>query len=33
MTTVSATEFKAKCVALIEEMNRTNVPIAVTNRG
>jgi prevent-host-death family protein len=31
--TVSATAFKAKCLALIEEMNRTKVPIVVTNRG
>jgi prevent-host-death family protein len=33
MTTVSATNFKAKCLALIDEMNRTLVPIVVTNRG
>jgi prevent-host-death family protein len=33
MITVSATEFKAKCLALIEEMNRTKVPITVTNHG
>jgi PHD/YefM family antitoxin component YafN of YafNO toxin-antitoxin module len=33
MITVSAADFKAKCLALIAEMNRTNVPIAVTNRG
>jgi prevent-host-death family protein len=31
--TVSATDFKAKCLALIEEMNRTKVPIVVTKRG
>ncbi len=30
---VSATDFKAKCLALIDEMNRTKVPIIVTNRG
>ena len=30
---VTATDFKAKCLALIEEMNRTKVPIIVTNRG
>lgn len=30
---VSATEFKAKCLALIDEMNRTKVPIVVTKRG
>jgi prevent-host-death family protein len=33
MITVSATEFKAKCLALIDEMNRTQVPIVVTNHG
>jgi prevent-host-death family protein len=32
-TTVTATAFKAKCLALIDEMNRTKVPIIVTNRG
>lgn len=31
--TVSATDFKARCLALIDEMNRTKVPIVVTNRG
>jgi prevent-host-death family protein len=31
--TVSATDFKAKCLALIEEMNRTKIPIVVTKRG
>jgi prevent-host-death family protein len=31
--TVSATAFKAKCLAMIDEMNRTKVPIVVTNRG
>ena len=31
--TVSATDFKAKCLALIDEMNRTKVPIIVTKRG
>jgi prevent-host-death family protein len=31
--TVNATDFKAKCLALIEEMNRTKVPIVVTKRG
>jgi prevent-host-death family protein len=30
---VTATTFKAKCLALIDEMNRTKVPIIVTNRG
>jgi prevent-host-death family protein len=32
-TKVTATDFKAKCLALIDEMNRTKVPIIVTNRG
>ena len=31
--TVGATDFKAKCLALIDEMNRTKVPIVVTKRG
>lgn len=31
--TVGAADFKAKCLALIEEMNRTKIPIIVTNRG
>jgi prevent-host-death family protein len=31
--TVSATDFKAKCLSMIEEMNRTKVPIVVTKRG
>ncbi len=30
---VGAAEFKAKCLALIEEMNHSKVPIIVTNRG
>lgn len=32
-TTVSATDFKAKCLALIDEMNRTNLPVTITKRG
>ena len=32
-TTVSATEFKAKCLALIDDMNRTKIPVVVTRRG
>lgn len=32
-TTVSATEFKAKCLALIDDMNRTKIPVVVTKRG
>lgn len=31
--TVGAAEFKAKCLALIEEMNRSKIPIIITNRG
>jgi prevent-host-death family protein len=30
---VSATDFKAKCLTLIAEMNRTKIPIVVTKRG
>ena len=32
-TKVTTTEFKAKCLALIEDMNRTKVPIMVTKHG
>ena len=32
-TTVSATEFKAKCLALIDDMNRTKVLITITKHG
>ena len=32
-TIVTTTEFKAKCLALIEDMNRTKVPIMVTKHG
>ena len=31
--TVSASEFKARCLALIDEMNRTNAPVIVTKHG
>jgi antitoxin (DNA-binding transcriptional repressor) of toxin-antitoxin stability system len=31
--TVSATEFKAKCLALIEEMVRTKNPVIITKHG
>ncbi len=31
--TLSATYFKANCLTLITEMNRTKVPIVVTKRG
>ena len=30
---VSATEFKAKCLALIDEMERSGEPLTVTRRG
>ena len=30
---VSATEFKAKCLALIDEMQRSGEPLTVTRRG
>ncbi|MEM0899632.1 MAG: type II toxin-antitoxin system prevent-host-death family antitoxin [Pseudomonadota bacterium] len=33
ITTVTATMFKAKCLRLIDEMNRTGVPITVTKHG
>ena len=32
-TTVTATDFKAKCLALIDDMNRTRVPVIVTRHG
>jgi hypothetical protein len=32
-TMVSATEFKAKCLALIDDMNRTKIPVVITKRG
>jgi antitoxin (DNA-binding transcriptional repressor) of toxin-antitoxin stability system len=32
-TTVSATEFKAKCLSLIDDMNRTKIPVVITKRG
>lgn len=31
--TVGAAEFKANCLRLIDEMNLSNIPIIVTNRG
>lgn len=31
--TVGAAEFKAKCLALLEEVAATGVPIVVTKRG
>lgn len=30
---VSATEFKAKCLRLIDEVNETGLPIAITRHG
>jgi len=33
MTTVAATEFKSKCLALLEQVRTTRVPLAVTKRG
>lgn len=30
---VSATEFKAKCLALIDEMERSGEPLTITRRG
>jgi len=31
--TVAISEFKAKCLALIEEVNRTGQPLRITRRG
>jgi prevent-host-death family protein len=33
MKTVTVSEFKAKCVVLLEEVQRTGEPIEVTKRG
>lgn len=33
MKTVSATEFKAHCLRLMDEVSRTGEPIEVTKRG
>lgn len=33
MKTVSATEFKAKCLAILDEVNRTGEPVTVLKRG
>ena len=33
MKTVGATEFKARCLRLIKQMNRDGEPLTVTNRG
>ena len=31
--TVSISEFKAKCLAMIDEVNRTRQPLRITRRG
>jgi prevent-host-death family protein len=31
--TISATEFKAKCLALLDEVGRTGEPLVITKRG
>ena len=33
MKTVSATEFKSRCLALLEEVRRTRRPLLVTRHG
>ncbi len=33
MPTMSAAEFKAKCLAVLDEVNRTREPVTVTKRG
>ena len=33
MKTVSATDFKARCLRLIKQMNQDREPVTVTNRG
>ncbi len=33
MKTVKASEFKAKCLALMDEVQRTGKPVLVTKRG
>ena len=33
MKTVGATEFKARCLRIIGEMNRDREPVTITNRG
>ena len=30
---ISVTEFKAKCLALIKQVNRTGKPLTITKRG
>lgn len=33
MKTIKASEFKAKCLALMDEVQRTGVPVVVTKHG
>jgi prevent-host-death family protein len=33
MSTISASSFKAKCLALLDEVAETGLPITVTKRG
>ncbi len=33
MKTISATEFKAKCLAIMDEIQRTGEPVTVLKRG
>jgi prevent-host-death family protein len=33
MKTIAATEFKARCLKLIEEVRKTGLPVVVTKRG
>jgi prevent-host-death family protein len=33
MKTITATEFKAKCLAILDEVNRTGEPVTVLKRG
>ncbi|MBI2889613.1 MAG: type II toxin-antitoxin system Phd/YefM family antitoxin [Nitrospirae bacterium] len=33
MRTITATEFKAKCLALLDEVQKTGEPITVSKRG
>jgi len=33
MTSITAAEFKAKCLRILDEVNRTREPVIVTKRG
>ncbi|MEP6960897.1 MAG: type II toxin-antitoxin system Phd/YefM family antitoxin [Acidobacteriota bacterium] len=33
MKTVTATEFKAKCLAILDEVNQSGDPVTITKRG